>query len=476
MPSFDSFNKFISEASLRGNIGIPGEEGSGRESWLDAITRRGDAASREFASQNRQDIANFGQLVGRSLQLQRGHEKELSKLTVDSFTELFGSLLEDTELDFKITTSDEINQRVSKTPKEKETESDLPEFEELDPKLAGHVHKRKILRTVQQGKGLSSKSILNLSIFKNGLVEIMGREAASEYLTLLNKISNVAQFFDWTVPEDQKKQMWQMRPNFSGVSEIEIKKKGGEESETPEELAKKVIEEIESGKEVNDIPEADELMKDFETKIIARGLELSVLIYESIKAVYKLITQASLESLYGGDAEKVLLNTDTLFDELQEQKFGTQMQAAFFKIVRESEPVRKRIDQMIKDDESDVTIASFQERVDYLFFNELAQLGQEDPKEFLDLVNGILSESKEADTECKPLIEKVLKSIDQEAEYQSWKRGETEVKPEFPAPTEPTQRMSKDEIADAIIDAYQRGDEEEVARLRRLLKESISFL
>ena len=35
--------------------------------------------------------------------------------------------------------------------------------------------------------------------------------------------------------------------------------------------------------------------------------------------------------------------------------------------------------------------------------------------------------------------------------------------------------MSKDEIANAIIDAYQNGDEAEIARLRRMLPESYRF-
>jgi hypothetical protein len=35
--------------------------------------------------------------------------------------------------------------------------------------------------------------------------------------------------------------------------------------------------------------------------------------------------------------------------------------------------------------------------------------------------------------------------------------------------------MSKDEIANAIIDAYQRGDTDEAERLRGLLPESFRF-
>jgi hypothetical protein len=472
--SVKSFGAFLTEASLRGNVGIPGEEGSDRESWLDIITQSGDAAAIEFANRNRQDIGEFmsGRLISRSQRLQRGHEEALSKLTVDAFTEIFGSLLEETELDFKIVGNREIAVKMEKTPTEEE-KMELDPVEPLDPELVGHVHKRKILRTIQQGKGLSSKSILNLSIFKDGLTEIMGEEVASEYLSVLNKISNVAQFLDWTVPEDQKKAMWQTRSGFSGVSDIEFKSKPKKE-ESKEDLAKKVLDDLEDGKDLTDIPEADDVVKDFDVVLVARGVDLSVLIHESIKAVYKLITQASLEHLYGGQAEKVLGNTDTLFDELQELKFGPKMQEAFFKAVRECAPVKKRVDEMLQNDESDTAIASFQERVDYLFFNAVSQLGQEDPAEFLDLVNAILSESKKAEAECERIADDILKSLDQESEYQSWSRGETSGPASTAQPSRARAAMTQDEISDAIIDAYQRGDTAEADRLRKMLRESIS--
>jgi len=42
-------------------------------------------------------------------------------------------------------------------------------------------------------------------------------------------------------------------------------------------------------------------------------------------------------------------------------------------------------------------------------------------------------------------------------------------------PQDDVSKMSKDEIANAIIDAYQKGDEAEIARLRRMLPESYRF-
>jgi hypothetical protein len=475
LKKINSFSEFLNEASLRGNLGIPGEEGSGRESWLDKITARSNAAAREFFNQNQADIQNFMGLIQRSMALQDGHEEALSQLATDSFVKLYGSLLEDITLDLKIVTRGEIKSEMEKTPTDKEN----IELEELeDQEIIDQVHKRKILRTIQQGKGLNSKSILNLSLFKDGLVEILGPQDAAEYLTVLNKISNVAQFFDWDMPEEMQKQMWQTRQGFSGSCDIEFDEKKAKDEENKEDIAQKVLDDLAAGDDVIDNENAEELVDGLGVRIIARGIDLSVLIHESIKGIYKLITQAALEALYGGSAEKVLMNTDTLFDELQEIKFGRQMQSAFFKIVREHPDVIKRVNQMLVNDLEDWQVSSFQERLDYLFFNEIAQLGQEKAKEMLEVVNAILSESSDAKDMCDPLIRKALHAIDQEEEYQAWKRGEhaeptdSDDEPEFdlPAPKQREETMTQDEINDAIIDAYSRGDMAEVARLEKLLK------
>lgn len=477
----NNFKDFINEASLRGNIGIPGEEDPGRESWLDKITRRSDASSREFAQQNMRDIQNFMGLVGRSQELQRGHETDLSELTERAIREVFGTLLDDVELDLKISTRQEVRSQMDETPEE----SEMLDFEEIaDESLKNQIHKRKLLRTIQQGKGLNVKAILNLSIFKDGLIDIMGEAKAAEYLTTLNKVSNVAQFFDWTVPEEVQKEMWQTRQGFSGSSSIEFP----EAEEVDEESAEDVINGLIDGEDITENPAAEEMLSGLQTRVVARGVDLSVLIHESVKGIYMLVTQAALESLYGEDAEKVIMNTDSLFDELQELKFGRQMQDVLFRQVAEHPAVLETIDRMIAQDFSDVEITAFQEQLNFLFFGKIAMMGQEDAREMLTLMNAILSESDEARELCDPIIKEVISDLEQEAEYQQSKgradipqeeygEEEDEETPSWGSyePEPSRDDMTQDEINDAIIDAYSRGDMKEVERLRRLLGESLSF-
>jgi hypothetical protein len=474
MQKVNKFQDFINEASLRGNVGIPGEEGSDKPSWLSKVSQETDRSAREFERQHRADIQNFMGLISKSQELQRGHEEELSELTVNAFRELFGTMLDDVELDLQISTRSDVKGQMEETPDEPEN----VEIEEIvDEEIVGQIQKRKILRTIQQGKGLSAKAILNLSIFKDGLARILGEREASEYLQVLNKISKVAHFFDWMTPEDVQKRMWKTRQGFSGSCSVEFPK-----DEEKAEESENVISDLENGEDILNNPNAEELLSGVTTSVKARGIDLSVLIHESIKGIYMLVTQYSLESLYGESAEQVVANTDTLFDELQEIKFGRQMQDAFFKIVAENPLILEKIKSMMDNDASDTNIASFQEIVNFRFFGKIAEIGNEDAKDFLKLVNEILSESAEAQEMCAPIIRQVLAEIDQEAEYQDYARNARtsapqvmQHEPEEEEPVSGYENLSRSELNDAIIDAYEEGDMKKVEALRKLLGESFNF-
>ena len=484
MRKISKFKEFIGEASLRGNTGIPGEEGSGRESWLDKTNASSDASARAFAMGNRADLENFSRLAMRAQELHAGHENRLADLTEEAIRTIFGSMIDDITLKLKIGSREEVAEMMEETP------DDQPqELEEItDNALLDAIQVRKILRTIQQGKGLSVKEILNSEIMKSGIEDILGEDAA-EYIRTLNKVCSVAQFFDWTVPEEVQKGAWQNRNGFAGGVKLDFP----EESEEPKaDAAEALLKDLEEGNDIINNPEAEELLSDINTTIEAIGIDLSVLVHETVKGIYMLTVQWSLDSLSEEDAEKVIANTDTLFDELQEIKYGRQMQNTFFKIVARNVKVIEKISELSRNSTSDDAIIAFQEQLNFIFFGKLVAISKEDPKEFLRIVNNILSENDEAVRECTSLIEESMEDIEQEARYQ---RGETENEPadsylededdrevyypeDFPSgdlPQNDISKMSKDEIANAIIDAYQNGDEAEIARLRRMLPESYRF-
>ncbi len=483
MQKISKFQDFIGEASLRGNVGIPGEEGSGRESWLDKINRSSDASAQRFALENREDIQNFMGLAMRSQELQRGHEKELAELVEEAIRTVYGTLIDDITLDLKIGDREDVAASMEPTPNEQETMEEIADEGILDA-----IQVRKILRTIQQGKGLSVKEVLNSDVMKSGLREILGEDAA-EYIRVLNKVSNIAQFFDWAVPEDIQKGAWETRSGFAGSVQLDFP----EESNVDKtDAAENVLKDLENGDDIVNNPDAEELFAGVETTIKAIGIDVSVLVHETIKGIYMLTVQWSLEALSEEEAEKVIANTDTLFDELQEIKYGRQLQTTVFKIVATNTKVIEMINDLTRNDASDDEIIAFQEQLNFIFFGKLVAIAKEDPKAFLKIMNDILSENDEAVRKCAPIIEESLDDLEQEKQYQREKRGEIDVRsddyyeddeeddrevyrPEEFSKMSDVSGMSKDEIANAIIDAYQRGDTAEAERLRGLLPESFRF-
>ena len=70
------FSDFLNEASLKGNIGVPGEGGT-EGSWIESINRDQREKVREFERTNMNLLRNFGGIIEDSKRLQRGKEKEL---------------------------------------------------------------------------------------------------------------------------------------------------------------------------------------------------------------------------------------------------------------------------------------------------------------------------------------------------------------------------------------------------------------
>jgi hypothetical protein len=467
----NNFEDYINEASLRGNIGIPGEGESKDPSWLEKVKAEKDPKMARFAMENREDLNNFMGLIDKSKALQSGHEDALSDLTVSSFRFIFKGLLDDVEFDFKI--GDEARSMGSMTPEEPEQQN----VEEIvNRKIINEIHKRKILKTLQQGMGLNSKAILNLPMFKSGIKTILGKTDGEEYLKLLNKISAVAQFNDWRLPDNQIKTYLKM--SGAGVNMIDFGDK-----KPDEDSAKKVLDDLEKGKDFTESDSAEDLMADLEMKIFARGVDLSVLIHEAIKAVYVLPVQLSTEHLSEDEAEQVIMNTDTLLDEAEEFKYGTDMQDDFRKAINSHPEVEERFSSYRREMDRETgeavdsiwnDLAAEEQRLYWMIFGMLATTGKDDPKEMLKIVYAILMNDKSGiERLFYPIIEEALANLEAQSKYGDQSKKE---EPRYEMPTQEVEpevepgvesEMSQDEIQDAIIDAYLKGDIDKADRLRK---------
>jgi len=472
------FKSFLNEVSLEGNRGIPGEAGDESNSWLKKTSTEKEAKMANFERENRQDLMRFGQLIGRSQQIQRGHEDDLSKLAEDSFIKLFGSFLNDVTLSFKI--GPEASQMIQETPDESNIEQRIESID--DERILSEIERRKILRTIQQGKGLTSKAILNLPMFKNGVRSIIG-DAADEYLEVLNKISSISQFNDWRLSEEFIKRA--LRGGTAGACKIDFEEKenfkSDEEAEQKEKSAEDLIDEIMNGSPLEDSEAAADLVQGIGASITARGVDMSVLIHEAIKAVYKLPLQLSLEHLYGEGADLVISNTDTLLDEAQEFKYGPEMQESFYRAISSQPDVNERLEgyrNNLESDEDWDELGAFEERLFWMVFGLLAVSHQEDAKEMLKIVYTVLSEDQTKIEELfHPLVEEALNNLDAEEAYQAAQKqgspGPAQVAPEIEEEPgsmfepEEDENLSQEEINDRILDAYQKGGREAAEAVRK---------
>jgi hypothetical protein len=287
-----------------------------------------------------------------------------------------------------------------------------------------------------------------------------------------------------------------LRGGAAGACKIEFEEKENVSKEEFEEqnqqLAEELLDEIAKGGDLEDSDAAKDLIEGTGAKIIARGVDLSVLIHEAIKGIYMLPLQLSLEHLSEDEAELVIANTDTLLDEAQEFKYGPEMQRSFHKAISNHPEVKEKLDNFRRSLDTDDAwdeMGAFEEQIFWMVFGLIATIHQEDATEMLKIVYSVLVEDQDKIEKLfYPIIEDALNNLGAEEEYQSSKsRGEESQysKPtdsmeprEEPSMDFPTQRkdLSPEEVNDAIIDAYERGDMKEVERLRKeYLGESLTL-
>jgi hypothetical protein len=380
------------------------------------------------------------------------------------------------ELDFKL--GGEAREVLQETPEEQSNiEMKIENID--DDKILSEIERRKILRTIQQGKGLTSKAILNLPMFKNGISEILG-DRASEYISILNKISSIAQFNDWRLSEEMIKMM--LRGGAAGACKIDFEEKENlspEEYEDKQKSAEDLLNDIANGEDLEDSEAASDLVQGMGARIVARGVDMSVLIHEAIKGIYMLPLQLSLEHLSEEEAEQVISNTDTLLDEAQEFKYGPEMQKSFYKAIASNPEVKERLDNFrrtLDTDEAWDEMGAFEEQLFWMVFGLLATAHQEDAKEMLKIVYAVLIEDEGSIEELfYPLVEEALNNLDAEEEYQAAQKQsysapaqeepETEDEPKMELGRE--RELSQEEINNLIIDAFEKGGQEAAEAVRR---------
>lgn len=438
----------LNEASLQGNPAIPGEGGKSGSYLADVeaeVARRNEDFQRRYG----RDIPKFMSYVQEVRAMQKNHEKELEALAEKAIRLFYGDILGDTKLNIRFPKSSEIKNMAEKVPVEPSQEA----LEALkDEDLISKIHARKIQNNITQGEAKNVKLILNLEEVANGFTEIFGRELGNKYKDTLNKITEIAGFFDWHIPMEVQKEMWtRNKSGFSGSVQISWTEPEGEDSE---DLAQKLVDEL---IESPDLPkeEAEELFDQIEPTITAIGTDFAMLIHETVKGIYDLITSAAIPD-DPAEAETVLMNTDTLADELEDLRYGPEMAG----------DLRDFLNQFSEMDQ----VPNFREKV----FGKMVLLSKEDPKKFLDIICNILQENEIAKSQVQNFVDEVVQ------EWKDYTKTKTEYDlEEEPLGNEPDEEvdvdyesLSKKEIQQLIDQALEDRDFIKVRELSKYLKES----
>ncbi len=418
-----NFQKFLEEADVKGNPGIPGEGGrkQGETSYLSDVERR---AKTRMGINDRdmprmtpmgmipsEKLDRLGrrimELLPQSIQLSRGNEEALAKLATDTIYNLYKDIIDRYQIELDIKFSRNIKQDMD----DGEDEERKPEFRKItDENVIKEIHKRKLANLIIQGEAKNTKHLLHMEEVKEGLNEILGEANGKRLFDILDEIAKTADQLDWIIPEQVKKDMMEQMPEgLAGASSVGWKPKPkpeddeeGEEEEYKEftgeeEYDEEEYQEEESTSHEGDIP----VLK-------ARGIDFSMLLHEAVKGLFEILSLMGLPVVKNDDNEtdeeatKKLLNmiysNTGIGDEPQDFKYGPEIAADLRDFVNQNDKI------------------DLYPNVREELWKTMIDKDTMSTDDFISLMRGILSKTPEARTKVDRLINKVIEMIKNEKE------------------------------------------------------------
>lgn len=404
------FKKFLEEISIKGNRGIPGEfdKRRGDKEYLRDVSNRAKnrlGVGEEGGRQMGETGQRLMELVGQSMQLTRGKEKELEELAEEIIRLNYESILYGVELDIKLVVPGEVRDFMDEEGEPEMPE--MPEYKEIkDDEIKKEVDKAKIINNIVQGEAKNTKHMLHLPEVKEGLDRIFTRRGDSDRIfRMWNEITNLADKMDWLVPIRVKSQMIEQQPEgMAGAVKVdwspkEFKEKEEKEYKEPEQDQEQELEEY------KELPDNAVVIK-------ARGVDFPMLLHETVKGIYQLIGALNLpdEDATPEDIRKAMivkLNTESALDEAEEFRYGPEIAADLRDFINLNANIQK--------------YPNLREKV----FGEMTKRGKLETDWFLNLMKGILSNTQEARVEIDKLIAIVVKAADEYTDALSkWEMGE----------------------------------------------------
>lgn len=486
------FKQFIKEEiSIKGNKGVPSEK-------VSDIERQG---AEKIRGLNPNQL--IGQIMGflrQSQSFTKGKEKELEKLAKEVIEDAFGLVLANVDLDINmIQDGNKIAEFAKKEDQEKkeeeesqesqdeeEEEEESPEIDlEAEPskeeiKLA--VDKRKIMNNIIQGEAKNTKHILHSDICKQGLERIYGAKW-EEIFDIWDSMSKIADKLDWIIPIEHKANMMEQQPGgMAGCVSCRFPKKK-EKSKSDEELANDVLKSLEDGEDMMDKQEdIKKLLGVTKPTIKARGIDFPMLLHETVKGIYEMITDVAMPK--GKKlATEVHKQTSSFADEAEDFRYGPYLAQDLTDFIAKN----SKVDE-------------YPNIKEYVFGKLIDSSRWSDEECLLNLKN-IFLESPEGRQLIDSLIDETIEELDeynkQMSEWESktkdyedskknepsldevpewWKQeGEKSEEPESKEEVDYS-KMSQREIQSLIDDALDSEDYVTVGKLSQFLKEGKIYL
>jgi hypothetical protein len=455
MKMINNYNNNLDEASLSDNPGIPGEGGKPGD-YLRSVEQRVAQKNEEFVRRFGPEIPRFMSNVNELRRLQQGHERDLENLAKEVIIEHYGDILDGVNLIVRFPKQQgDIKNMAEKVPME--PPALLKPLE--DDGIISEIHRRKIAKNITQGEGKNTKLILNLPEVRDRLKLIMGSENGQKYLDLLNKVTETASFFDWQIPMEVQKEMWERnKDGFSGSVDVSWETPDEDESE---DLAQKILDDLMDNDDINP-DDAEELFDQTSPTITALGSDFAMLLHETVKGIYQLIIAISIPD-DSEAAETIISNTDTLADELEDLKYGPEIAADIRDFVNRFPESNK--------------ITNLRERV-------LGKMMLMEAKDFLDLIFRILQDDESAMDDVKEIISEIKQEIsDYELGVSGFDKGEDDIDDDgYAIPGEDMggeeeleldySKLSQRELQELVDKYLDSGDFEEIEKITPWIKES----
>lgn len=479
-----SFQDFINEATIKGNLGVPGEgpEGRDEESFLRGVEEEG---RRKAAGDPRQIGGRMWQISQSTKSLIRGKEKEIEKFAEEIIKDVYSGFMDSVELDLQIVRDGmavkqfmdaedekkkERNEKEKEKAKEKKEEKKEDKEKETsvrkstDAQLKLEIDKRKLANAITQGEAKNTKEIIRMPECLNGLKRILGDRDGQELHRQLLELTELADKMDWIIPVQAKADMMERMPQgMAGACSVDWEEEE-EKQEESQDLAQNVLDQLQNDEDGGDLnnmsEELEKLMSSGKPVIRARGIDFVMLIHEAVKGIYELIAARGIP----GDANlasNVFLNTETFGDEAEDFRYGPPIAAA----------LRDFINANRKTD--------LYPNVREFVFGKMMEIPAEG---FLPLMRGILKKTPEARIHIDRLIDEVISELEgyesELSDYEMSKRFEQEPEEQqFTSDEEESdidrlvrQSLSKEEEPEVPKKSY---DEMSIAEIQREIEKAV---